>query len=276
MNSNKESITNKNEGMFHFLLPLITSIACVVIAVIAIWHISGIKTEYKVASAEYDALYDTMPFGPKDFQPKAVWPSQEDRLVKTQPDTDRIYIKADPEEVAARLNQIAESFNDVIGWIDFDSLPISYPLLQGKSNMDYLRVTYKGTRVSAGSIFLESLNNADFSDQHIIIYGHNMKDGSMFGQLKKYESPEFLEANKYFTIYAPAGEAFRYEIISCMLVSIDSIAYKISFSDDDEYSNFLQMLGYKGSGMPQSITLSTCAGNDKNLRRVVHAVRTDM
>lgn len=274
MKSNKIFTSNKNEGAYHILLPLIIGIICIIIAVIAIGRIAVIKIGYKVATSQYSELYESMPFSDKQFHPTA-WRRQQapkGMNVESTP-IKRSTVRADPMEVAFRLQEIAHSFNDIIGWIDFETLPISYPLLHGETNDDYLRTTYKGTKAPAGSIFMESLNSSDFTDPHTIIYGHNMKDGSMFGQLKQYESAEFLESNKYFTIYTPGGDVFPYEIISCMVVPLDSFVYKISFADDDEYSSFIQMLGYGGPDMPQSVTLSTCAGVDKTYRLVVNAMR---
>ena len=73
--------------------------------------------------------------------------------------------------------------------------PISYPIVQGEDDVYYLTHTFNNTENSAGSIFMETLNSADFSDVHTILYGHNMKNGSMFGTLMEYESPSYLVAH---------------------------------------------------------------------------------
>lgn len=270
----KSESVEETVGGLRALLPCLICIICIIIATIAVIRIAVIQTDYRVAESEYDELYDTMPFrGSKTYSVAARTVYERGR--KDKPNTDHVYVRADPMEVAFRLNEISHSYKDVIAWIDFESIPISYPLLHGETNDKYVRTTFKGTKATAGSIFMESLNSADFSDQHTIIYGHNMKNETMFGQLKKYESEEFLEENKYFTIYTPQEDAIQYEIISCMVVPVDSFAYRISFEDDSDYWNFLQLLGYEGEDTPQSITLSTCAGSDKAYRLVVNAVRIE-
>lgn len=274
ISKSSESVEKNVVGGFRGLLPYLAGIICIVIAAVAMIRIAVIQTDYRTAESEYDELYETMPFRSDKTYSVAVRTAY-DKGRKTKPQTDHVYVRADPMEVAFRLNEIAHSYRDVIGWIDFESLPISYPLLHGETNDKYIRTTFKGTKATAGSIFMESLNSADFSDQHTIIYGHNMKNETMFGQLKKYESEEFLEENKFFTIYTPQEEALQYEIISCMVVPVDSFAYRISFEDDSDYWNFLQLLGYEGEDTPQSITLSTCAGSDKTYRLVVNAVRIE-
>lgn len=276
MNSNEIEIStnDKTRGVYHLLFPLIIGFISVIIAAIAIWHVSVTESDYRVAASEYSELYDLMPFGDKQFHPDELRVQRASAgIAKGEMQTESLHTRIDPMDVAFRLSQISRSYCDMIGWIDFDTLSISYPLMHGETNEEYLRTTFKGTKATAGSIFIESLNSADFSDMHTIIYGHNMKDGSMFGQLKNYESSDFLENNKFFTIYTPEGEEYRYEIISCKVVPLDSDIYTISFEDEDEYKCFLQAMGYEGDDAPQSVTLSTCAGSDKSYRRVVNAVR---
>lgn len=270
--SSESKNVEEKAGGFYALLPCLICIVCIIIAVIAVFRIAVIQTDYRTAESEYEELYDTMPFRSNKVYSTAIRTAYDGER-KEKPQTDHVYVRADPMEVAFRLNEISHSYHDVIGWIDFESIPISYPLLHGETNDKYIRTTFKGTKATAGSIFMESLNSADFTDQHTIIYGHNMKNETMFGQLKKYESEEFLENNKFFTIYTPQEEALQYEIISCMVVPVDSFAYRISFEDDSDYWNFLQLLGYDGEDTPQSITLSTCSGSDKAYRLVVNAVQ---
>lgn len=242
-----------------------------VVAAIAIGRVISIEKSYRAAAEEYDRLYETMPFSHKRFDVNTMRRSLEERAGKGR--TPLAGAKPDPGEIASRLKQISDTYDGVIGWIDFDTLPISYPLMQGETNQDYLRTTYSGTGATAGSIFVESLNSADLQDQHTIIYGHNMKDGSMFGQLKNYVSPDFMEDNRYFSIYTPGGDAYLYEAVSCMVVPLDSFVYNLSFGDNGAYEDYLHMIGYEGEDIPQSVTLSTCAGSDKAYRLVVNAVR---
>lgn len=75
--------------------------------------------------------------------------------------------------------------DDVIGWIYMEALPqISYPMVQGKDNNMYLHQTYEKNYNFAGTIFIDYENKRDFSDCNTLVYGHNMKNGSMFGMLK--------------------------------------------------------------------------------------------
>ena len=75
---------------------------------------------------------------------------------------------------------------DVIGWLNVEALDISYPMVRGTDNDYYLHRTFKKEDNFAGSIFMDYLNNPNLKDQNTIIYGHNMKNGSMFGTLEQF------------------------------------------------------------------------------------------
>ena len=104
-----------------------------------------------------------------------------------------------PEEVAEQgflqvdFNKLEEINPDVIAWIEIPGLEISYPVVQGRDNDYYLHHLITGENHKSGSIFMDFHNQEDLSDRNTIIYGHNMKDGSMFGGLKKYRDPSFYE-----------------------------------------------------------------------------------
>lgn len=99
-----------------------------------------------------------------------------------------------PEEVAEQgvlqvdFNKLEEINPDVIAWIEIPGLEISYPVVQGRDNDYYLHHLITGENHKSGSIFMDFHNQEDLSDRNTIIYGHNMKDGSMFGTLDQYQS----------------------------------------------------------------------------------------
>ncbi len=117
-------------------------------------------------------------------------------------------------------NQISVDFDglnsinkDVVGWIYQENGSISYPLMYSGDNSKYLRTTFEGTASTAGSIFVSGYNNPDFTDSLTLIYGHNMKNASMFGSLKEYKNdPDFYQDHQYIQIYTEDGMAYRYHI----------------------------------------------------------------
>lgn len=170
---------------------------------------------------------------------------------------------------------------DIVGWIYFESEDISYPILYSGDNTTYLRRTYTGRSAHAGSIFMDEDNNSDFSDAHTIIYGHNMKDLSMFGRLKYYKLDEdYIKDHEYFQVITE-NKKYRYKIISYKEVEGNDQIYTIYKTGDSEFEGFIRNILQKGNyanntdqlkASDHLITLSTCS-NDK--RFVVSAVRCD-
>lgn len=165
---------------------------------------------------------------------------------------------------------------DIVGWIKFDELEIDYPILLGEDNEQYLRSDYQGKSATQGSIFMDSENRGDFHEYHIILYGHNMRNGSMFGQLKKYKEKEFYDGNEYFTIYTKEY-VLRYQIFSCHDTDAYGSVYTVGFAEDETYQQYIENLTHASwypcpvdvKASDQIVTLSTCTTNSEN-RFVVH------
>lgn len=173
--------------------------------------------------------------------------------------------------------------SDTIGWIRFDPEPaiINYPIVQGKDNQEYLHKTFSANDNSLGTIFLNVENNPNFRDQNSIVYGHRMRDGSMFRHLQDYEDRAFWEANPYFYIYTPDGQELIYHIYSMGEVLDTSDTYLTEFNTEEEYQNFLNMTkqvslydtGIEVTTSDTIVTLSTCTSASDNHRFVVRGVR---
>lgn len=183
------------------------------------------------------------------------------------------------KDVAIQLLPMQEINEDIIGWIRFDNIEIlSYPVLYSGDNETYLRSDIYGNQTTAGCIFMEEACNLDFNDCHTILYGHNMKDLSMFGSLKKYKTENFYKDNQYFTIYTD-NMAYRYQIFSYRDVPETDSVYSVGFMPDETFETFVDEMmqaSYENTGIEVTkeekvLTLSTCS--DAGNRFVVHAVR---
>ncbi|RGT13056.1 SrtB family sortase [Agathobacter rectalis] len=172
---------------------------------------------------------------------------------------------------------------DVVGWIYFENEDISYPVMYSGDNSYYLRKTFNREHATAGSIFLEGSNKTDFGDCHTIIYGHNMKNLSMFGKLKYYNRDEnYYDSHQYFQILVD-GKKYRYRIFSYETVSDDSDEYTVGFEPDETFGKFVQRMAassMKDTGIVPTkddkvVTLSTCSTSGETYRFVVHGVRVD-
>lgn len=164
------------------------------------------------------------------------------------------------------LNAINE---EIIGWIRIGALDLSYPVAQAADNDYYLHRTFERVDNFAGCIFLNCDNTRYFTDQNTIIYGHNMKNGSMFGTLKKFEEPGVYEKNPYFWIFTPEF-IYQYRIFSCSLVNKIGDPYRTRFTTED-FQNFINTSmensmvdnsGIEVTTEDRIVTLSTCTGDD--------------
>lgn len=184
----------------------------------------------------------------------------------------------DEEEIQKALARLKERNSDTVGWIKFDYPDISYPVMQAKDNDYYLRRSFSGEKKTAGSIFMDAINHGDFQDAHTIIYGHNMRDLTMFGQLKYYKDEDFYEGNEYFTIYTD-GATYLYQIFSYYDVPERSDIYTVWYTTDENFEAAVLEMKERSyydtevevTGEDKIITLSTCSTEGN--RFVIHAKR---
>jgi len=167
---------------------------------------------------------------------------------------------------------------DIVAWIRFENVDISYPVVKGTDNSYYLTHTTKGEENKSGSIFMDYNNSADLSDMNTIIYGHNMKDGSMFGLMGHYKEEEFYSGRERFWIYTPEG-AFCYFIFSCYEpMADDGNVYSIWKEPCEAYGLYLEAAKQAAkyptietelSQDSKIVTLSTCTSRGADYRFIV-------
>lgn len=179
------------------------------------------------------------------------------------------------------LTSLKERNSEVIGWLLFENEDISYPVMYSGEDDKYLHTTIDGDYAVAGSIFLEGENTSDLEDPHTIIYGHNMRNLSMFGRLKfYYRDNDYYKDHQYFQVFTDKG-IFRYQIFGYEIVQSDSYVYTLYSEGDDSFADFIDSLkrnsynknDVKVTKDDKVITLSTCTTGEE--RFVVHGVRVD-
>ncbi len=158
---------------------------------------------------------------------------------------------------------------DIVGWLRIRALDISYPVVQGEDNDFYLHRTFEKTDNFAGCLFLNYANKPDLTDQNSIIYGHNMKDLSMFGKLKKFREDGVFDKSKFFWIFTP-DFIYQYRIFAATVVNKTGLTYQTSFTDEqfDEFVNYafehseIEAGDVEVTKEDRVVTLSTCTGDD--------------
>lgn len=173
-------------------------------------------------------------------------------------------------------NYLLSVNSDICAWIHM-APNISYPVAFGGDNSFYLHHSFDKSYAYAGCIFVNAANHPDFNDRNTILYGHNMRNRTMFGNLRCYRDSDYIEQYPYIYLYFPDGSVSTYEIFNVLTCIDGSAPYNSSMQSNDdmqEYLNNLTSIQKKIVTSSDSIiTLSTCSGVDSEQRLVVQAVK---
>ena len=188
--------------------------------------------------------------------------------------------------IPVKFEELQSVNPDVYAWITVPGTEIDYPILQHPSdNSYYLMHNIDGSYGYPGCVYTENLNSKDFTDNNTVIYGHNMKNGSMFAQLHKFEDPDFFNENREVLIYLP-DEVLHYTVFAAHIYDDRHLLYSFDFTDPEVYQKYLDSIfsirdmnanidkDITVTTDDQIITLVTCIGSQPNNRLLVQAVLT--
>lgn len=250
-------------------------------ALTAAFMIFKTARDYKAASDEYDSLrqyaseeVSTTDTAEKvsDIKPIELEEAEERKELKSNEN------REDFPEMEVDFKALREKNPDTVGWLYVGSCGISYPIVQGEDNDYYMNHTFEGTVNSSGAIIMDYRDDKYLKDWNTFIYGHNMKNGSMFGSLKKLLKDETLyDSDPYIYVYLP-GYIYRYKIFSYYKDKPDS---KMYWTADtlQEYRQYIRDalslsvrdLGVETSEENNMVTLVTCSGSGAGkMRFFVH------
>ena len=250
-------------------------------ALTAAFMIFKTARDYKAASDEYDSLrqyaseeVSTTDTAEKvsDIKPIELEEAEERKELKSNEN------REDFPEMEVDFKALREKNPDTVGWLYVGSCGISYPIVQGEDNDYYMNHTFERTVNSSGAIIMDYRDDKYLKDWNTFIYGHNMKNGSMFGSLKKLLKDETLyDSDPYIYVYLP-GYIYRYKIFSYYKDKPDS---KMYWTADtlQEYRQYIRDalslsvrdLGVETSEENNMVTLVTCSGSGAGkMRFFVH------
>ncbi len=206
--------------------------------------------------------------------------------------TERDDLKTDKGTVIGKYADLYEANGDIIGWIKVDGTKIDYPVMQTQDEAEYyLRRNFRKEHSTGGTPFMDASSDIFVPTSNFLIYGHNMKNGTMFHDMLKYKDESFYKEHKTFefdTIYK--GGQGTYEIIAAgysKIYSKSSNAFKYyqyagitSRSDFNEYIKGIKALSEYNTGVSaeygdQLVTLSTCSYHEENGRFFIVGKRVD-
>ena len=201
----------------------------------------------------------------------------ETELYGPEPDPRRFDEK---EMIPVDFAEWKERNSDVYAWIRVPDTKVDYPVLQGgPDDSYYLDHTIDGVEGYPGSIYTEKINSKDFTDFNTVIYGHNMRDGSMFKQLHKFEDQEFFDTHEFFEIYTEE-ETRIYRVYGAVVYSDKHLMHAFDYDTAEGRLAFIESLDTRESdnhfrdGMTidensKLVTLATCIGGRPNNRWLV-------
>lgn len=213
-----------------------------------------------------------------------VYADMRDRFVETstEPTNTEIPMEETQESetketapITIDFDALMEENTDVVGWIYSPDTPINYPVVQGKDNNYYLRKALNGNYLVSGTVFVDYRNGVIGENANHILYGHNMKDGTMFSSLAKYKQQSYYDEHPVLYYLTPV-EDYKIELYAGLVVRRDAVIYSPN-PDETALADFLSST--KANSTFQSdvdiddtdmlITLSTCSYEYDNARYIL-------
>jgi len=261
----EKTVKSKIARILDFVIPILT----ITIVIVGSVYIYKVNNEYSKAENEYAEL---------ETVANIEYPDEIELLSED--------LDEEKEEVKPFFNlnidfdALREVNPDVVGWIYIPILRLSYPVLYGQDNNYYLHHTVEDTPNFAGSIFIDSMCDPEIKGFNSFIYGHNMKNDSMFGSLSELKKhPEWIDGNPYIYYYTK-DHAYRFRIFATYTTKVNSFVYLLSENRDQlsNYINKVQTVNQYENGKEidlsttkKIITLSTCSGTNTGNRTIVQA-----
>lgn len=192
-----------------------------------------------------------------------------------------------PDVIPIDFAKLKKKNPDIYAWIRIEDTNIDYPIVQHETDDSYyLNHTIEGKAGYPGSIYTERVNAKDFSDFNTVVYGHDMKDGSMFKHLHKFENEKFFKKHDTIHVYTETEHKI-YKIFAAVVYSDKHLMYAYNYENEKEREEFLTSL-YEAHSMKNLyredvsvdadshiLTLSTCIGGQPTKRYLVVAVEME-
>ncbi len=177
--------------------------------------------------------------------------------------------------ISVDFDALLKENSEIVGWLYSPDTPINYPVVQAENNDKYLRRDLHGKYLVTGTLFVDFRNRAVTEDRNYIIYGHNMKDDSMFASLMNYTNQAYFDAHPHLYYLTPQGD-YKIELIAGLMVPEVSELYTPTptepwfsefLADAQAQSGFVSRVPLTDSD--RIVTLSTCSYNNRNGRFVL-------
>ena len=237
------------------------------IVLVAGWKLWSIRAEYEEGETLYETVAEdvvTIPEELEDFASESVASSEPEEAV--------IHIGKPP---AVNFEKLWKTNADVVAWIYAPGTPINYPVVQGTDNEYYLKRMLNRQSNGAGTIFMDCRNEANIADFNTILYGHNMKNGSMFGYLTRYRNQGWYDTHPVMWLVT-AEETYKIDVLAGRTVTANDATYTIYNSEETFQAwlkDFMSKSDFKSETTAEDVTqiiaLSTCTYTYDDARYVL-------
>lgn len=179
-----------------------------------------------------------------------------------------------------RYSALLQVNKELVGWLTIPGTKMDYPVVRTENNDFYLKHNFERQVSDYGSIFMDFRNKGDLQSKNNIIYGHNMKDGSMFQELMNYKDEKYFKKHPIIE-FNTLEEPVKWQIFSVYVTDTKFYYIKTDFKDDADYEDFLKQIknhsmydtGVSVSKNDTILTLSTCSYEINDGRLAVQAKR---
>lgn len=192
--------------------------------------------------------------------------------------------EAEPYVSPVDFDALHEINEEIMGWIKIDDTAIDYPIChRGGDSEFYLSHDVNGNKAFAGAIFLDGANRKECDDRHEIVYGHHMKNGSMFKDIVKFKDEKFFSSHREFSVYLE-GEERKLYTIACVEASGDDASNcKVNFASTEEFRDYIDEKTApcsfrdvpEGSEYSRLWSFVTCDYEYSNARCILYAIEVE-
>ena len=223
-------------------------IVCILIFCVSAWKLYGYYRSYKEAKDTYSRI--------------------RQESVK----------KVSTNERKIEFDKLRSQNKDIVGWIYIKGTSIDYPIVQGKDNEQYLHQDFNKKKSSSGTIFLDKSCDRKFTSDNNVIYGHHMKNGTMFAKLLKFREESFLKKHHVIILYTPK-KTMHLKVISSYAVKAQD-QMPITFANEMQKKEYITKIRRMSEPsiklddkkIDRIYTFVTCSYERDDNRTYVHAV----
>ncbi len=246
----KTNCTGKNR------MRIFTAAGCIFFAVFMFFAYTLVSTmiQYKQADEAYDTLKND----------------------STVSNTSTVVSGSDSVPIKVDFDALLKKNPDIVGWLYCEGTVINYPVVQGKDNSFYISHLSDGSKNINGSLFVDYRNGKNFTDENTVVYGHHMKNGSMFASLVHYRSQAYYDKHPKLYFLTP-GRNYSIELFSGFICKSNAAFFNRQIKPEADFAAYLEdskknsdfKSGVNVAVTDRILTLSTCTYEYKNARYVV-------